>query len=266
VTDRIEIIDTNLTIGHWPFRCFPAYEPDDLLEKLRSHNVTQAWTGSFEGLFHRDLSGVNRRLVEFCRRHAPDRLIPFGSINPTLPNWEDDFRQCHQELGMRGIRLHPNYHRYSLEEPFVESLFERSSKAGFIVQIVMSMEDERTQSTLMPVPHVDWRPLVKLVKTLPELRIVLLNAFRAMPVATVTELIGSGQVFTDIAMLEGLGGLTDLFGKISSERIVFGSHYPLFYYESSVLKLRESELGEQQTRSISHLNARQLFSDLRRSS
>ena len=42
------------------------------------------------------------------------------------------------------------------------------------------------------------------------------------------------------------------------DRIVFGSHAPLFYFDSSLLKMRESELAGFQIRAISAANAQGL--------
>src|SRR5215470_12481559 len=62
-----EIIDTNVHVFDWPFRKLKYAEAKALVAKLRKHRITQAWTGSYEGLLHKDLDGVNARLAEECR-------------------------------------------------------------------------------------------------------------------------------------------------------------------------------------------------------
>ena len=156
-------IDTNTYIGQWPFRRTPEDTVDALLAKLSHYGVEQAWTGSFEGILHKDIAGVNERLVEACRQHDNGILIPFGSVNPVLPQWEEDLRRCAEAHGMKGIRLHPNYHGYTLDDRRFKALLEQAAAAKLVVQLVVTMEDERMMHPLMQVPHVDVAPLAEVV-------------------------------------------------------------------------------------------------------
>lgn len=250
-----QIVDTNVTLGQWPFRRIPGDEPRQLVEKLKAQGVIQAWAGSFDGIFHRDLSGANERLAATCRTVAPGWLIPFGSINPLLPDWETDLRWCVDKHQMPGIRLHPNYHGYGLDHPEFSRLLALAAERKLIVQVVSTMEDERTQSPLARVPHVDLRPLPALLKSHPNLRINLLNAFRALTIDQAAEFTAVGKVWFDIAMLESVGGVGRLLEKAPVERILFGSHFPLFYFESALLKMRESDLAQGQRDLILSANA-----------
>jgi predicted TIM-barrel fold metal-dependent hydrolase len=254
-----KIIDTNVYLSRWPFRRLPADETPALVDKLRSGGVTQAWAGSFDGVLHRDLAAVNLRLAEECREHGNGLLLPFGSVNPRLPDWEDDLRRCHEEHQMRGIRLHPNYHGYKLDDPIFAKLLALAAERGLIVQLALSLEDERMQHPLMQVPHVDSAPLADLIKRLSGLRLVVLNAFRALRGEQVDRLASAGEVYFEIAMLEGVGGMQRLVQQVSAERVLFGSYAPFFVFESALLKMRESALGGMQSQAIFHENAAKLL-------
>jgi predicted TIM-barrel fold metal-dependent hydrolase len=237
----------------------PADDTAGLVELLRSHGVVQAWAGSLDGVFHKDLRAVNARLAQECRAQGRGLLVPFGTVNPKLPDWEEDLRRCHEEHGMPGIRLHPNYHGYTLDDPAFVRLLRLAAQRGMIVQLVAWMEDQRVQHPLVPVPEVDLAPLAGLLGDLPDLRIVLLGAVHVPVRRHLQPLIDCRQVFFDLARLEQIEGLARLLERVPAERILFGSFSPIFYFESALLKLRESVLSRSQTSKILEENARRLL-------
>jgi predicted TIM-barrel fold metal-dependent hydrolase len=253
------LVDTNVSLGRWPCRRLPLDETGALLARLRRLGVKQAWAGSFDGLLHKDIGGVNARLAEKCRKHGRGMLVPFGSVNPALPSWEEDLRRCREEHEMPGIRLHPNYHGYKLDDPAFARLLDLAGERGLAVQVVVTMEDERTQHPLTRVPHVDIAPLLTLLSSRPSLRVELLNWWRGVKRPLLPKLAAAGQVYFDIATVEGVGGVANLLGQVPRERVVFGSHAPFFYLESAVLKLKESVLSKQDLAAVQSGNARRLL-------
>ncbi len=257
-TPPATLIDTNVTLGRWPFRRLPLDETPALVARLREQGVVEAWAGSFDALLHKDLSAVNTRLADTCRASG-GVLVPIGAINPLLPDWEEDLRRCAEIHGMRGIRLHPNYHGYALSEPPFARVLDAASARGLIVQISVVMEDERTLHPLVNVPATDTAPLTALLRDRPAARVQLLNAFRTLRGKPLIELAAAGARF-EIAMLEGVEGITKLLAQIDLDRLCFGSHAPFFYFESAALKLKESVLSDHQLRAITVDNARRFLS------
>ena len=253
------IIDVNVSLSRWPFRRLPCDEPSELVKKLRACGVLQAWAGSFDGIFHKDVGAVNTRLVNDCRKFGAGMLRPFGTINPSLPDWREDLRCCAEDHQMPGIRLHPNYHEYKLEDPVFAELLTLAEQRGLIVQLVVRMEDLRMQHPLMRVPDVDAKPLAGLVAARPKLRLVLLNSLRTLKGDTMTALVKSGNVSFEISMQEGVNGISNLLQRVPVERVLFGSHFPFFIVESAVLKMRESVLDATQTTAINYGNAQRLL-------
>lgn len=259
VAPRTPLIDVNVNLSRWPLRRLPGDEPDRLIAQLRAHGVTQAWAGTFDGLLHKDLSAANARLADDCRRYGDGLLLPFGSINPLLPDWIEELRRCAQQHQMRGIRLHPNYHGYGLDDPRLECLFQHAVTLNLIVQLVLVMEDERMMHPRLRVESVAVEPLAAIIRRTPGLRLVLLNSLRTLRDPLLSDVLGAGDVSVDLAMLEGVGGLGNLLAHTPAANVLFGSHAPLFYFESAELKLQESTLTEDQFRSICFANATRLL-------
>jgi hypothetical protein len=256
---RGDLIDVNVNLSRWPLRRLRFDDTPGLVAMLRKQGVAQAWAGSFEGLLHKDIGAVNSRLADECRRHGRGRLLPFGSINPKLPDWEEDLRRCAEVHRMPGIRLHPNYHGYKLDDPDFARLLSMATERGLLVQLAVVMDDERMMHPLLRVEPVDTAPLAGLVKQTPGLWLVLLNALRTLRGQPLLDLIAAGEVSVEISMLEGVGGLANLLSQLPAQRVLFGSHAPLFYLESALLKLKESPLSEGPLNAIRRSNAQRLL-------
>jgi uncharacterized protein len=261
MTESTPIIDVNVTLGRWPMRRVPCDEPDALIAKLKSHNVAEAWVGSYDGLLHDDLTTVNNRLAEACRAESAIQFRPFGEINPLAPEWEAELRRCAETHHMPGIRLHPNYHGYSLDHPSFSHLLKAAAERKLIVQLVVLMEDARMMHPLLRVPPVDLAPLADAVAQAAGLKLILLNAIAtASRSDKLYRLLNAGEVYVEIALLEGVGGIESLLKDVPLERILFGSHAPSLYFESAILKLQESALPAGPMNAITHNNARRLIS------
>jgi hypothetical protein len=255
------IVDTHVYLSRWPGRRMIGDQPDELVSRLRKQGVVQAWTGSFDALLHKDIGAVNARLAADCAQYGQGMLVPFGAVNPMLPDWEEDLRRCHEQFRMPGIRVHPNYHAYTLEYPAFSKLLRICAERNLIVQIAAWMEDERTQIPALDAQLVDLRPLTMLLESVPKARVVVLNGFVSLRSAQLLwdRIKRFENLAFDIAMIEQLMGVKVLVDAIGVERVVFGSYSPMFYFESAFLKLREADLSADQTVTLLSANATRLL-------
>lgn len=258
------IIDTNVNLLEFPFRRLKYGETKALVSKLRHHRITQAWTGSFEALLHKDIDGVNTRLTEECRANGKDMLLPFGTVNIAWPDWEEDLRRCHEVYKMPGIRIYPIYQTFGLDHPEFLKLVQKTADRGMILQIVGDVEDIRHIHPIVNVRGISFEPLIDVMKKIPKAKVQLLYWNNRIG-ANLQKLVQETNVVFDISRIEGNGALGRLIEgnpwsgadiPVPVDRFLFGSHAPYFPVETNILKLFESPLTIEQMQAIMNGNAR----------
>ena len=254
------MIDVNVWLSQWPFRRLPCDDPEALAARLRSLGVTEAWAGNFDAMLHRDFAAVNARTAEICREHGGGLLRPIGAVDPTLPDWREELRRCQEVHKMPGVRLHPNYHGYGFDHPAFAELLDEAGRRGLVVQIALKMDDDRNLHPLLKsLPTTDAAPLIPLLARPSLPKIVLLNALKNLSGKPLRRLLDAGDVWVDVAMLEGMEGLKRLVAQIGPDRLLFGSHAPFFYPEAAELKFKESALAPEYAEAIKRGNARRVL-------
>ena len=226
------------------------------MKKLRSLGVAAAWAGNFEGVLHRDIAAVNQRLAQECKRYP--ELIPIGSVNIELPDWEEDLRRCIETHDMPGIRLHPNYHGYTLDDSRFERLLKLATANGRFVQIAALMEDVRTQHPLVRVADVDLAPLPAVMTRIAGAKVQILNSRPSSPL--LEKLAKAPGIYFDTARIDGTDGVPKLVERVPTGRVMFGTHAPFLIPEAALIRVHESGLlNEPALRSVLSKNARQIF-------
>ncbi|MBT4866533.1 MAG: amidohydrolase family protein, partial [Planctomycetaceae bacterium] len=248
----IEIVDTNVSLFQWPFRRLPLDDTTALVKKLRSLGIAEAWAGSFDGVLHRDVAGVNQRLAVECKRYP--ELIPIGSINPELPDWEEDLRRCIETHDMPGIRLHPNYHGYTLDDSRFARLLKLATAKGRFVQIAATMEDVRTQHPLVRAADVDLKPLPDVMTRVRGANVQILNYRPSSPL--LEKLAKAPGIHFGTARADGSDAVPKLVERVPNGRVMFGTHAPFLIPEAALIRVHESgQLDEPALRSVLSTNA-----------
>ena len=66
-------------------------------------------------------------VADYVAAH-PQHLIGFLSVDPTQPGWEDEMREGHQQLGMRGIKLLSMYAGFRPDDALLDPLWKYASE------------------------------------------------------------------------------------------------------------------------------------------
>ncbi len=60
-----------------------------------------------------------------------DRLIAFGSVFPDSPDALDELERIHA-MGLLGIKLHPDYQGFSVDDPKMKPIYQKTAELGLV--------------------------------------------------------------------------------------------------------------------------------------
>lgn len=99
------------------------------LEKMREWGVDK---GVFLSIATKP--SQQKSINDFCASIASDTVIPFGSVHPDAPDWESEMERI-VALGLKGIKLHPDYQDFDMDEPRVLPIFQKARDLGLCVVV-----------------------------------------------------------------------------------------------------------------------------------
>jgi len=234
------IIDTNAYLGFFAFRQLRYNTPDGLLRLMDEKGIEQAWVSSASAIIYRNSQAGNEELAAAVKGHR-DRLVPFAVINPAYAGWRDDLKICHEEFGMKGLRLYPKWHNYELDGGPCRQLIHEAIDRGLLVSIPIRVEDYRQRSWLVDVPDVPLEEIAALVRAFPKARFILLNGIRYVRSPLGQKDSGLPKNYwIEISRLTALldNEIGELITNLGPGRIVFGSGMPFKYPDPALLKVQ----------------------------
>lgn len=252
-------IDVNASLGNWPFRMLPNNTPDALLRLMDANGIEKAWVASFDCVLNREGKTANLALAEAVAPHL-DRLTPFAAVNPAFPTWDADIDFYLDELGMAGIRTYPNYYGYGLDEACFGDLLDCARRRGIPLEIAVRVADERMHHPLVKVPAVEIPKFGRQLDRIGDAKIIFVNV-RQSEFAAVAKLAdGNSNIFVEISHVEGVGGVGPLIERFGDRQVLFGTHAPLLYATSAILKLAEADITDAQRENVCSANAERILS------
>ncbi len=255
------LIDVNAYLGHFAFRQLRFNTGSTLLTMMDSAAIDQAVVSSASAITYRNVQAGNEEVAAEVRGHR-DRLIPFAVINPGYAGWRDDLVRCHEEFGMGGLRLYPNWHAYHLSDPSCLELVQAASERHMTVSIAVRAEDPRQRHWLLDVPDVALEEIATLVQQFPQAQFLIVNGINFVRSQLGRKHNGLPPNYhIEVSRLSALlqneiGALLDHLGP---ERVVFGTGMPFTYPGPALLKLQVLSASEAVKEQIAWKNAARLL-------
>ncbi len=249
--------------------------PDKIAEKAAAgtgsfYDMTSLLDGKISTLLeHGEKAGVNHFIVQsvattpkqvsainhFIKESVAlsnGRFTGLGTLHPDSDNIDAEIDEI-LELGLKGVKLHPDIQKVAIDDPRMYKIYERCEN---VLPILMHTGDSRfdfsNPNRMMPI-----------LKKYPNLTVVgaHLGGWSVWEEAT-EKLSKFKSFFVDTS--SSLYALTktkakELILAYGTERVLFGTDYPLWKPEIELERFMQIDLTQEQREDILYNNAVRLF-------
>jgi uncharacterized protein len=250
------LLDINSYVGHWPFKQLRYNTCTSRLERMNMFGVDVSVISNLNGVFYKNTQSANAELYDELKsdRRFSSRFIPFAVINPIYAGWRDDLEICTKKMGMKGLRLYPQYHDYGLTDPSLIELVKVARDRGLPVAIDIRMVDSR-QRSWMDIPTFDYNATVKtdiilkewklqnivpIIREVPDAKYIIVNLANSIKLnSDELELFKKTDLLFDTSgrNLRGDDTLSELLKRFGKEKFAFGTHSPVLDYLTGRLRI-----------------------------
>ncbi len=194
---------------------------------------------------------INEFIAREMNRH-PGVFIGLGTLHPESADIEGDFTHL-LELGLHGVKLHPDIQRFKLDDYRCLKIFELcEGRVPVLIHTGDRRFDNSNPNRLLPILQIYrgltvigahfggyslWQEAARQLHGVPNLYVDCSSTMFALDDAAVVELIR-------------------LYG---ADRVLFGTDYPMWSPEAELRHFMKLELSEEERRLILRENAERVF-------
>lgn len=205
-------------------------------------------------------AGQQRSINAWAAEQRSGRIIPFGSVFPPSEDAVDELARLHA-LGLRGIKLHPEYQGFDVDDPRVRPLYRKLGELKMVVVFHAGFD-----MAYAPPCRCAPAALQRAMEFLDGAQVVAAHwgGFMMGPEA-LRNLRPAANLYLDTAYSHGkvviplARALVEAHGP---EHILFGSDVPWSPIEDELRFLETLELPEGAMRAILYENAHRLLSSV----
>jgi len=255
------IIDASTYIGHWPFRRLRHNTAEGLISLMDRNGIDKAVVSSINAVFYKNCQEGNEELAEEIEPYR-DRLIPFATLNPKYVAWREDLERCVEDLGMRGLRLYPVYHKYGLLERESSELLREAARMRLPVELPVTLVDPRQHHWLDVDTGLPLNQVLEAADRYRENVFIILNAKTVSPII---ERKGAAapprNVYVEMSRLSAVlnKSIQAVISRLGVERVVFGTGMPFHYAKPALLKMEILDIKEEEKEAIYWKNMAELL-------
>lgn len=222
------------------------------LDKMKQAGVTEIVHQNI-ATNPKQMHNVNSFAIECNGR---PEVIAFGSVHPEAADYEAELdRLC--DAGIRGIKLHPDYQNFFIDDPTVQPMYEAILKRGFILLFHTGLDYG------LPEPvHAAPEAIGRTLGLFSGEKVVLAHmAGFSMPERALEHVIGH-DVYIDTSCAYGYmpeETRLSILKAHHSDKILFATDFPWGDFAKEIEGIRVADITEELKEKILYKNAEALL-------
>lgn len=216
--------------GHYKVKPIGTGEWADLEPRLDRAGIDQCFIHS-AATTPQQVIPANRWAVSLLENH---RIVPFGTMHPEFEQMDEELAYIYDH-GIRGIKLHPDFQGFRLDDPALMPFFAAiEGEFTLLVHIGDRMPPNEN-------PTCPWK-IAAIKRKFPRLRIIAAHLGGFFHWQYVVEAMKGLEIYMDTSSsLFGIPQpiLEDIFNSFPRHLFLFGSDYPLFDPSDEIVHLQE---------------------------
>ena len=247
--DDILIIDSHCHLGLWAGFHGPKETAEDMMVNMDALGINMVCISSHAAIGPNYIYG-NSLVIETVKKY-PERFIGYVSINPNYPEGiKAEIDRCFKIPQMRGIKVHPDFHKCTLDYKYYHIAYEEANVRGCPV-----LMHTWGMNSLLAVDRV--------AGMYPKVNFIMGHAggsdIRVMEKAI--ELVNKhSNLYLDLVLSMVYQGNVEWFVKeTGSKKVLFGTDMPFFDASFNLGRIALAEISDSEKTDIFGLNMKMLL-------
>lgn len=232
----------------------PAYTDGTIADLKRSMNDSGVSISVLQPVATKPSQTVS--INRWAAKVQDKNIISFGTIHPDYPDWQEEIKWL-ASAGIKGVKFHPDYQDYYVDEPRVFPIYEALFKQDMIVLFHAGID------VGLPDPcHCPPSRLKNVLDAFPGACIIAAHMGGYQCWNEVEEfLLGRDLYFdTSYSIMElGLPAMERIIKGHDVEKILFGSDSPWTDQKSEISQIKSTGLNKTEIAMILGDNAKRLL-------
>ncbi|HMK48850.1 MAG TPA: amidohydrolase family protein [Thermodesulfovibrionales bacterium] len=198
-------------------------------------------------------------ILKWCGDIRSERIVPFPSLHPYDSAFKEKIDEIRLE-GFKGIKFHPYYQNFTVDEERLLPVYERISHNNLILVMHTGFDFAFPRTKIADPEKID-----NIVSRFPSLKLVTTHLGAWQQWEEVERFLLGKQIYMEISFaLEYLDvdAARKIFLKHPKEYILFGTDSPWTEQHETISLLKKLELGKDREELIFRENAARLFASV----